>query len=103
APVPRGAQRWALAPAAGEPRGPRPSLIPAERGAFGPADDMGDSREQPSLTSLGDGRVLVVSGYPVKATTQIWDAATGTFHPSGSLREARWAHTATLLRDGRVL
>ena len=61
------------------------------------------------MTTLDDGRVLVVGGpggpdsEGFTAAAKIWDPATEAFEPTGSLAEGRAMHTATHLSDGRVL
>ena len=80
-----------------------PALIPAERGTFTSTGSMAYEREQPTLTLLRDGRVLVIGGWHPVAPVEIWDPATGAFTPAGTLSHPRWGHTATLLDDGRVL
>jgi hypothetical protein len=85
----------------GAPSSPPPIL--AERGVFTPTGQMAESREQPTLTVLADGRVLVVAGWPTQTSAEVWDPATGLFTPVGEMAVARWGQTATLLDDGRVL
>lgn len=59
-----------------------------------------------TVTTLGDGRVLIAGGAgpdgrPTNA--EVWDPATDSFRAIGPMIVARVRHTATLLRDGRVL
>ena len=73
----------------------------------------------PTMTLLGDGRVLLSGGYEgtpqlaasrdqsvgVPASRQLWilDPSTFALLSLGSMTEPRFMHTATDLRDGRVL
>jgi hypothetical protein len=65
-----------------------------------------------TVTTLKDGRVLIVGGLHYAnneadevflRSAEIFDPATGKFSRTGSLITAREHHTATLLPDGRVL
>ena len=55
--------------------------------------------EGPSLTVLGDGRVLIIGGRDVL----LWDPNTATASTLPAPLAIREGHTATLLDDGRVL
>ena len=94
-----------------------PARIPADRGTLRPVAPMAFVRESSTATTLKDGRVLVVGGwpadgvtysvggdYPASVTTaELWDSASLTFRRTGDLATGRFNHVAVLLRDGRVL
>ena len=94
-----------------------PARIPADRGTFRPVAPMAFVRESSTATTLKDGRVLVVGGWPADGVTysvggdypasvrtaDVWDPATETFTRTGDLAAGRFNHVAVLLRDGRVL
>lgn len=78
----------------------------SRRFVTGPA--MTTPRAGHTATLLGDGRVLLVGGYPGEgrpalATAEVFDPATNTFRPVADLSEQRADHTATVMPDGRVL
>jgi hypothetical protein len=63
-------------------------------------------RQQHSMTTLLDGRVLVAGGIDarwVTASALLYDPYTDSWSPVAPLAVARASHTATLLLDGRVL
>jgi N-acetylneuraminic acid mutarotase len=67
---------------------------------------MSVGRSYPTLTTLGNGKVLVVGGYDganYQATAELWDPATGAWTSAGSLSGGRRFHTATVLSNGKVL
>ena len=77
-------------------------------GKFRSAGDMTTARNQPSVVTLQDGRVLIAGGsgklaYGSLASAEIYDPATGKFTATGSMTESRGIGVATLLQDGRVL
>ena len=77
-------------------------------GTAAPGPSMSVGRISHTATLLGDGRVLVIGGYPgegqpATATMELYDPGTAAFADAGVLRQGRADHTATLLPDGRVL
>jgi N-acetylneuraminic acid mutarotase len=72
-----------------------------------PASEMSVGRYGHTLTTLADGRALVVGGgnglLGFQSTAEIFDPATGTWSPAGELFTYRFGHTATLLQDGKVI
>jgi hypothetical protein len=97
-----------------------PERIPAARGHFRPTGSMSFVRENATATTLLDGRVLVIGGWPDapvlfdtptgeqtfpggSSTAEIWDQATESFTRTGDLSSGRWSHAAIRLGDGRVL
>ena len=97
-----------------------PERISAARGHFRPTGSMSFVRENATATTLLDGRVLVIGGWPPapvlfdtptgertfpggSSTAEIWDPATESFTRSGDLAFGRWGHVAVRLGDGRVL
>ena len=87
-------------------------------GRFTATGSMTEPREQPLVTRLQDGRVLVVGGRidnTILASAEVYDPATGTFSAVGSMASARSdCHcgvgflsmirpTMTVLADGRVM
>lgn len=68
---------------------------------------MSAARAAHTVTTLNDGRVLIVGGYVPgnEPTTQaeIYDPATNRFERTGALQTARAGHVAVLLHDGTVL
>ena len=81
-------------------------LDPRSR-AIHPTGSLTTPRAEASLTTLRDGRVLVLGGIGQDGqpltSAEIYDPATGTFSPAAPMRAAGTMHTATLLADGRVL
>jgi hypothetical protein len=74
-------------------------------GTFAPvASDLDVGGERTTVTTLLDGRALVVGGFLGGARSEsfLFDPATDTFSATGSLNHRRYVHTATLLADGRV-
>jgi hypothetical protein len=65
------------------------------------------ARAEHTLTTLDDGRVLVVGGRDYfgqpTASTELFDSDTATFSSGPSLNVARFGHTATALPGGSVL
>lgn len=61
----------------------------------------------PTLTVLGDGRVLLAGGIDgfgnVTRAARLYDPATNRWAKTGSLSIGRAGHTATLMEDGTVL
>jgi WD40 repeat protein len=62
---------------------------------------MPDNRQDFTLTTLKDGRVLAAGGG--LASCHLYDPRTGVWSETGSLATARRGQTATLLADGTVL
>ena len=63
-------------------------------------------RNQPTVTKLADGRVLVAGGSnagAAQASAEIYDPATRTFSSTGPMNVSRFDAQAVLLADGRVL
>ncbi len=61
-----------------------------------------------SVTTLQNGRILIVGGYDAAvfsrlASAEIFDPVSGTFTFTGNMATARSGHTATRLADGTVL
>jgi hypothetical protein len=79
--------------------------------AWRPTGSMATARFFHTMTTLGDGTVLVAGGTrdpldlrgAALATAERYDPATGTFASVGSMTEPRLQHTATRLSDGRAL
>lgn len=70
--------------------------------------DMSERREYAGGVRLKDGRVLAVSGHPLKgksiASAELYDSQSGKWSDTGQLNQARnGGNAATLLPDGRVL
>ncbi|WP_026911254.1 kelch repeat-containing protein [Patulibacter minatonensis] len=67
------------------------------------------SRIHGTLTTLRDGRVLLVGGFsswdvdPIERTVEVFDPATGRWTYAAPLARARQGHVAALLPDGRLL
>ena len=63
------------------------------------------TRREHTLTSLLDGRVLMVGGASgnMDVTAELYDPVSGTWKRATSMRTARRYHTATLLHSGKVL
>jgi N-acetylneuraminic acid mutarotase len=77
-------------------------------GRWRAADSMHVPREYAGGVRLQDGRILAVSGHPLKgksiASAELYDPATGKWRNTGSLRQSRnGGNAASLLNDGRVL
>ncbi|MGD0861868.1 MAG: kelch repeat-containing protein [Candidatus Limnocylindrales bacterium] len=68
---------------------------------------MATGRARGSMTTLPDGRVLIVGGvdpaYRVMATAEIWDAPSGRWHATGRLGTALMGPALAVLHDGRVV
>ncbi|MFN8518897.1 MAG: hypothetical protein U0667_05795 [Chloroflexota bacterium] len=83
---------------------PAPSLVPPERGTFRVLEDPSISIwDGHSVTTLLDGRVLLVAGYASRGEAALWDPATNAWHQAGTRVGGGQRVTTTLLRDGRVL
>ena len=79
------------------------------------ADDMSTGRFEPTMTLLGDGRVLVtggsgdivdnegVRGAVALSSAEIYDPANGSWSDAAPMSVAREGHDATLLPNGKVL
>lgn len=65
------------------------------------------ARTQFTITSLDDGRVLVVGGArpytSALATAEIYDPTSGTWSAAGAMKTPRWNHRAVLMPNGNVL
>jgi lysophospholipase L1-like esterase len=94
---------WLVQPAAG-----------AGLGAWRPTAPLPTGVENPTLTVLASGDVLVAGGsraggsssaetHTTTNTAAVYDPATGAWTPTGSMHTSRVLHTATLLRSGDVL
>src|SRR5580700_6409995 len=70
-------------------------------GKFTAAPNMKDSRDDPTLTTLQNGKVLIVGG--ASPAAELYDPASNTFAETGAMASSRHGQTATLLRSGRVL
>lgn len=85
-----------------------------------PRTPLSSRRSFHSVTTLQDGRLLLIGGASTEADAsnqcgsdcailtatrgaEIYDPATGEFSPTGDLEVPRMFHTATLLGDGRVV
>ncbi len=77
-------------------------------GGFVEGPSMSVPRAGHTATSLADGRVLIVGGYPGEgrgplASAELFDPVSNEFLPTGDMAQGRGSHTATALDDGRVL
>ncbi|HWJ40586.1 MAG TPA: kelch repeat-containing protein, partial [Candidatus Limnocylindrales bacterium] len=70
-------------------------------GKFVAAPSMKYSRDEPTVTPLQNGKVLIVGGDSPSA--ELYDPASNTFAETGAMASSRHGQTATLLRDGGVL
>src|SRR5258708_5483938 len=70
-------------------------------GKFVMAPSMKYSRDEPTLTALENGKVLIVGGD--SAAAELYDPASNTFSETGTMASSRRGQTATLLRNGSVL
>ena len=70
-------------------------------GKFVAAPSMKVSRDEPTATTLQNGKVLIVGGD--STTAELYDPASNTFAETGAMASSRHGQTATLLRDGGVL
>jgi hypothetical protein len=68
-----------------------------------PGKNMNQARYLHTATSLLDGTVLFVGGYPIEQSAEIFDLATGDFTSVSNTINPHAGHRATLLQDGRVL
>lgn len=73
---------------------PRP-----HHGAFVPATDMSESRTNPTLVALADGKVLISGGSPA----EVYDPATNTTQAVPGDAPTGETNSAVLLKNGRVL
>ncbi|MCZ6538439.1 MAG: protein kinase, partial [Chloroflexi bacterium] len=71
---------------------------------------MNSTHDRHAMTSLADGRVMVVGGWDWRVgsqnaldTVEIYDHSTGEFQLIDSLSQERQEHAAVLLQDGTVL
>lgn len=78
-------------------------------GSWSALPDMTVGRDNHTLTTLCDGRVLAVGGLGGSpqlselSSAETYNKGPGSWLPTGSLAVARSHHTATRLLDGRVL
>jgi hypothetical protein len=77
-------------------------------GKFSLAGSSPIEREDATITSLADGRVLIAGGIrpsdeAILTSAQIYNPATGKFTSTGSMASPRAGAVATRLHDGRVL
>ena len=70
-------------------------------GKFVAAPSMKSSRDEPTVTTLKDGKLLIVGGD--SSSAEIYDPASNTFTETGAMASSRHGQAATLLRDGAVL
>lgn len=79
-------------------------------GRWTPAGSMSVPRWEHTMTTLSDGRVLVVGGtssdgssLPALQSAELYDPVSGTWTRTPDLGAARESHAATLLPNGQVL
>jgi len=75
-------------------------------GTWAPTGSMWTARSNHSITTLTNGKVLVVGGNAAGSLTssaEIYDPATGLWTATGNMGAVRSAHSATLLPTGKVL
>lgn len=89
-------------------QGQHSDLFDPVTGLFTAGPSMSSPRAGHTATVLGDGRVLLVGGYPGEgrpalATAEVFDPATEQFQAVGSLSVGRADHTASLMPSGHVL
>ena len=70
-------------------------------GKFTVAPNMKYSRDEPTLTALQNGKVLIVGG--ASPAAELYDPKSNAFEETGAMASSRHGQTATLLRSGRVL
>jgi len=68
-----------------------------------PVSSMKQARYMHTATSLLNGTVLIVGGYPNDYSAEIFNPATGEFALIEDTVNPHFGHRATLLQDGRVL
>jgi hypothetical protein len=85
------------------------AIIDLETGKIQSGPPMNVVREDVTVTSLKDGRVLVAGGFepkasdPFSAIAEIYDVRSNGFIVTGRMTVPRADHTAICLKDGRVL
>jgi len=85
------------------------TIIDLETGKMQSGPPMNVVREDVTVTSLKDGRVLVAGGFepkasdPVSAIAELYDVRSNRFIVTGRMTVPRADHTAICLKDGRVL
>jgi hypothetical protein len=91
----------------GQPAGGTAELYDPALGAFGasiPATVVaGVARYNHTMTTLPDGRILVLGGGDSPQTGDLYDPATHSVGPAAPPLTPRNVHTATLLANGKVL
>jgi hypothetical protein len=83
------------------------SAPPSTPAAFATTGSLNTARENPAVTLLQNGQVLVTGGQSstgsILQSAELYDPTTGTFSTTGPMNAARYVHTATLLPNGQVL
>lgn len=80
----------------------RPDVLGSFDGVLEPLGHLAGNREDPTLVTLTDGRVLIVGGAETGRPAEVLDPGTGRVAPVGS-DEPDGPITAVRLLDGRVL
>jgi len=76
-------------------------IFNSSNGKFVSAPNMKSARDEPTATTLKNGKVLIVGGESIVA--ELYDPASNTFSETGAMASSRHGQTATLLRQGGVL
>src|SRR5262249_49275555 len=76
-------------------------LFDPARGLFETGPKMTVSRDEPTASLLGDGKVLIVGGGASSA--ELYDPSSNRFAPTGAMAQSRYGQTATVLSNGQVL
>ena len=83
-----------------------PPATASAQGTFSATGSMSTPRENPTMTLLQNGQVLVAGGSNSSgdlASAELYNPGTGKWVATGSMTAARYTHTATLLPNGLVL